>query len=47
MPMKVVLEIDAENEFVHSGFWPWVKFWLETLLLYEVGDNSHPSHMHT
>lgn len=39
--MKVVLEIDAENELVHSGFWPWVKFWLETLLLYEVGNNSY------
>lgn len=41
MPMKVVLEIDAENELVHSGFWLWVNFWLETLLLYEVGNNSY------
>lgn len=41
MPMKVVLEIDAENELVHSGFWLWVKFWLETLFLYEVGNNSY------
>lgn len=39
--MKVMLEIDAENELVHSVFWLWVNIWLETLLLYEVGNDSY------